>query len=58
MIVFLLGVILVAIAIAVAFMAVSESEPKVGVSRSIAVLEAMTSAPEELTKELDRPFER
>ena len=37
-------------------MAVGGAQPAGGVTRSIAVLEAMNSAPAEMTKELDRPF--
>jgi tight adherence protein C len=53
--VFALGVILVFLAIGLVAMTLG-TRPEGGVKRSLAVLEAMTSAPEELTKELDRPF--
>lgn len=53
--VFVLGVILVLLAIGLVAMTLS-TPPEGGVKRSLAVLEAMTTAPEELTKELDRPF--
>ncbi|WP_323791234.1 type II secretion system F family protein [Nocardioides sp.] len=53
--VFAFGVILVLVAIglvALTFGAPQEG----GVKRSLAVLQAMTNAPEELTREVDRPF--
>ena len=53
--VFALGVVLVLLAIGLAAMAIG-GRPEGGVKRSLAVLEAMTTAPEELTRELDRPF--
>lgn len=53
----LLGSMLIFAALFIVFSAVSGmGTERRGVSRSIEVLEAMTSAPEELTKELDRPF--
>lgn len=53
----LLGSMLIFAALFIVFSAVSGmGTERRGVSRSIQVLEAMTSAPEELTKELDRPF--
>ncbi|CAN5615460.1 type II secretion system F family protein [soil metagenome] len=54
--VFALGLILVVLAIALVAMALGEQHEEVGVNRSLAVLEAMTAAPAELTAELDRPF--
>ncbi|MCW2816362.1 MAG: Bacterial type secretion system protein domain protein [Nocardioides sp.] len=54
--VFALGVILVVFAIVLISMAFKD-DSKGGVNRSLAVLEAMTTAPAELTKEIDRPFE-
>ena len=54
--VFVLGVVLVLFAIALVSLAFS-GESKGGVTRSLAVLEAMTSAPQELTEEMDRPFD-
>lgn len=51
---FLLGVALVVMAIVVAVSALGP--PSSGVNRSLAVLEAMTDAPKELTAELDRSF--
>ena len=53
--VFVLGVILVFVAIALVALSFG-NRPEGGVSRSLAVLEAMTNAPDELTRELDRPF--
>jgi tight adherence protein C len=52
-----LGAGLVFVALFVVFAAIGglQSETR-GVNRSLAVLEAMTSAPTEMTKELDRPF--
>lgn len=53
--VFVLGVVLVLLAIGLVAMSLG-NQPEGGVMRSLAVLEAMTSAPDELTKDLDRPF--
>ena len=53
--VFVLGVILVFVAIALVALSFG-NKPEGGVSRSLAVLKAMTNAPEELTRDLDRPF--
>ena len=53
--VFVLGVVLVLLAIGLVGMSLG-NQPEGGVKRSLAVLEAMTSAPDELTKDLDRPF--
>lgn len=56
MILFLvMGIALVLAALALLGMAVGNAQPT-GVGRSLAVLEAMSTAPAELTKELDRPF--
>ncbi|QBR94199.1 type II secretion system F family protein [Nocardioides euryhalodurans] len=52
---FVAGVTLVLVSIVLLGMAVAKPQPE-GVHRSIAVLEAMSSAPKELTQELDRPF--
>ena len=52
---FVTGVVLVLVSIVLLGMAVAKPQPE-GVHRSIAVLEAMSSAPKELTQELDRPF--
>jgi tight adherence protein C len=54
---FVLGVILVLFSIGLVSMALGGGESKGGVTRSLAVLEAMTAAPAELKEELDRPFE-
>lgn len=54
--VFVLGVILVLFAIGLVSMALAGGEER-GVTRSLAVLEAMTAAPAELKEELDRPFD-
>lgn len=50
-----IGLIFVALVVAIGVMALAPRSD-LGVNRSIAVIEAMTSAPEELTKELDAPF--
>jgi len=52
---FILGVSMVLLAILLVGSALS-STAETGVTRSLAVLEAMTNAPKELTKELDRSF--
>lgn len=54
--IFVLGVLMVLTAVAVLGMAIGEARPARGVGRSIAVLEAMAQAPDELKAELDRPF--
>jgi tight adherence protein C len=54
-ILFLLGVMLVLLAILLLGSALS-STTETGVSRSLAVLEAMTNAPDEMRSELDRSF--
>ncbi len=53
---FILGFGLVATAILLVSMAVRPETEATGINRSIAVLEAMTNAPSELTKDLDQPF--
>ncbi|GAA1475926.1 type II secretion system F family protein [Nocardioides aestuarii] len=53
--VFIMGVLLVLAAIVLVAMAVGKPQPQ-GMHRSLAVLEAMSTAPTELTQELDRPF--
>ncbi|MGA8845783.1 MAG: type II secretion system F family protein [Nocardioides sp.] len=53
--VFVLGVILVFVAITLVALSFG-AKPEGGVSRSLAVLRAMTNAPEALTRDLDRPF--
>ena len=52
---FVLGVALVILAIMLVASALSTTS-ETGVTRSLAVLEAMTNAPNELTKDLDRSF--
>jgi tight adherence protein C len=54
-ILFILGVALVLLAILLVGSALSTSTES-GVTRSLAVLEAMTNAPKELSQELDKPF--
>jgi tight adherence protein C len=54
--IFVLGVLMVLVAVLVVAMAVGEAKPAQGVGRSIAALEAMTNAPAEMRAELDRPF--
>ena len=53
---FVLGLALVATAIALLSMAMRGEAEASGINRSIAVLEAMTGAPSELTKDLDSSF--
>ncbi|QZY28014.1 type II secretion system F family protein [Nocardioides coralli] len=52
---FIMGVLLVFAAIALLAMAVGKPQAQ-GMHRSLAVIEAMSTAPSELTAELDRPF--
>jgi tight adherence protein C len=52
---FLLGVLLVLLAIVLVGTALGEKEEQ-GLNKSLAVLEAMSTAPKELSDELDRPF--
>jgi tight adherence protein C len=52
---FIMGVLLVLAAIVLVALAVGKPQPQ-GMHRSLAVLEAMSTAPTELTQELDRPF--
>jgi tight adherence protein C len=52
---FVTGTILVLVSIALVGMAIAKPQPE-GINRSLAVLEAMSSAPAELTEELNRPF--
>jgi tight adherence protein C len=56
LVIFVMGLILVLAAILLVAMAIGNAQPAGGVNRSLAVLEAMSSAPAEMTKELDRPF--
>ena len=53
--IFIMGVMLVLAAIVLVAMAVGRPQPQ-GMHRSLAVLEAMSTAPSELTKDLERPF--
>jgi tight adherence protein C len=55
-ILFVLGIAMVLLAIVLIGSALSSPAPAGGVNRSLAVLEAMTNAPTELTKDLDKPF--
>lgn len=50
-----LGLAMVVLSLVIAAMAFAPAESG-GVTRSLAVLQAMTDAPKELTRELDRPF--
>lgn len=51
-----LGVLLVVVALLLVASATQTEEQASGVGKSLAVLQAMTSAPKELTSEVDRPF--
>ncbi len=53
---FVLGVLLIGLALVLLGSALADHSEGVGITRSLAVLQAMTTAPQELTKELDRPF--
>lgn len=53
---FVLGLLLIAVALGLIALAYGSPVDAGGITRSLAVLEAMTSAPKELTKELDKPF--
>ena len=52
---FVMGAVLVFVAIALLGMAIAKPQPQ-GINRSLAVLEAMSAAPSELTAALNRPF--
>ena len=52
---FVMGVLLVLASIVLLAMAIDKPQPQ-GMHRSLAVLEAMSTAPSQLTEELDRPF--
>jgi tight adherence protein C len=52
---FIMGVLLVLVALVLVATAVGKPQPQ-GMHRSLAVLEAMSTAPSELTQDLDRPF--
>ena len=53
---FVMGLGLVVASLVLAAFAVGSGQPVGGVTRSLAVLDAMTSAPSEITAELDPPF--
>jgi tight adherence protein C len=53
---FIMGVILVFTALVLVSSAIRNAAPSTGVARSIELIEAMTSAPSELTQELDKSF--
>ena len=53
---FVLGILLVGTALLLLSMATRSEAEASGINRSLAVLEAMTAAPSELTKDLDQPF--
>ena len=53
---FVLGVLLVAVAIALLAMGLRPAEEARGINRSLAVLQAMSDAPRELSAELEKPF--
>ena len=52
---FIMGVVLVLVSVVLVSMAITAPQPQ-GLNRSLAVLEAMSTAPSELTEELNRPF--
>jgi len=54
--IFVLGIVMVLVALLVVGMALGEDKPRQGVGRSIAALEAMSQAPDEMRAELDKPF--
>jgi len=54
--IFVLGVLMVVLAVLVVGMALGEAKPAQGVGRSIAALEAMAHAPAEMRADLDKPF--
>src|SRR4051812_9351113 len=53
---FIMGVLLVFAALALLASALRHAAPSTGVARSIELIEAMTTAPTELTAELDKSF--
>jgi tight adherence protein C len=53
---FVLGLLLVVMALGMLAMATRSEADQGGVVRSLAVLEAMTNAPKELSQDLDKPF--
>ena len=54
--VFVLGVLLLLLAVLVLSMASSDDKPQRGIGRSLEALEALSQAPAEMTAELNRPF--
>jgi tight adherence protein C len=53
---FIMGVLLVFVALGLAGSAMRGTTTATGVARSLELIEAMTTAPKELTRELDKPF--
>jgi len=53
---FVLGVLLLIVAVALLAMGLRPAEETRGINRSLAVLQAMTEAPRELSAELEKPF--
>ncbi|GAB3768082.1 tight adherence protein C [Nocardioides ginsengisegetis] len=53
---FVMGVLLFVVALVLLSAALGDGKPGGGVRGSLAVLQAMTDAPKELTKDLDKPF--
>ncbi|GAA1961801.1 type II secretion system F family protein [Nocardioides panacihumi] len=53
---FVLGLLLLAVAITLLAMGLRPAEEARGINRSLAVLQAMTDAPRELSAELEKPF--
>jgi tight adherence protein C len=53
---FIMGVLLVFTALVLVSSAIRNAAPSTGVARSIELIEAMTSAPSELTQDLDKSF--
>src|SRR5215210_1616340 len=53
---FIMGVLLVFTALLLLGSAIRNTAPSTGVARSLELIEAMTTAPSELTKDLDKSF--
>ncbi len=53
---FVMGVLLVFVSLGLAGSAIRGTSTATGVARSLELIEAMTTAPKELTRELDKPF--
>src|SRR3954465_4342676 len=53
---FVLGLLLVGVAVTLLAMGLRPAAEARGINRSLAVLEAMTDAPRELTADLEKPF--